>query len=214
MVRCVLCVPAAPVPGVWNCATLHCDVMYLGVSDCGSTLERKDHVDLAFSAASSCAVPFASSSAVPGLGPAAPPPGAPAPSEKTWTVPWSELTASHEASMLKEMLWMSACSAPRRSSCSACPVCESHTRMSVPRSDAVASRVPSRLSARHESVDSCADINVGRRMSKSSTRRWPFCKPGQASTHVFELGLSAHKPFGLEIVSKWCMSRRSAKLYT
>jgi len=130
------------------------------------------------------------------------------------TVPWSEDTASHVESKLKAMLWISACSAPRRSSWRGCPECESHTRIRVPRSEAVASLVPSRLSARQERDDSCAEMRVGRRMSKSSTRRWPFCRPGQASTQVLELGLSAQSPLGLDIVSKWCIRRRSAKLYT
>jgi hypothetical protein len=111
-----------------------------------------------------------------------------------WTVPWSEETASQVESKLNAMLWISAASAPRLSSWSAWPECESHTRISVPRSDAVARRVPSRLSARQESEPSCAAISVGLRMSKSSTRKCPFCSPGHASTHVLDDGLSAHRP--------------------
>mmetsp|Transcript_15357 Transcript_15357/g.36471 ORF Transcript_15357/g.36471 Transcript_15357/m.36471 type:complete len:223 (-) Transcript_15357:393-1061(-) len=200
-------------PGVWNWATDHCEEMYLGMIDVGSSEERNERDDFVFSATS----PTASSGGLPlpasrSRRPPPLPAGPPLTSEKTCTVPWSELTASQVESKLKAIDWMSAASAPRRSSCSGCPECESQTRMSVPRSEAVASRVPSRLSARHESVPSCAAIRVGRLMSKSSTRKCPFCNPGHASTHALEEGLSAHSPFGLEMVSKWCISRRSAKL--
>lgn len=72
----------------------------------------------------------------------------------------SDDTQSHSESFEKAMQLISALSLPLRSLATCSPVVVSHTRITVPCSDAVANRVPSRLSARQESGLSCALMGV------------------------------------------------------
>ena len=90
----------------------------------------------------------------------------------------------------------------------------SHTRTSVPRSDAV---------ARPRAVEVEGDAGE-RRLVRGDERgagdveeldaQVAFWRPGQASTHSRESAQSAHSPFGLDTVSIVCSRLRSAKLYT
>jgi hypothetical protein len=112
------------------------------------------------------------------------------------------------------------------------PLCVSNTRISVPLSEDVARRVPSKLSeiytieARQrrnhratkgvvgirtcESSASCAVIKVVFRRSYSSMRTVPRLTPGHASTVLDELGHRAQSPLGFAIVSMWSTSFKSA----
>jgi hypothetical protein len=133
-------------------------------------------------------------------------------SRNMWHVPFSLVQASMLDPTLKARQWMSALSAPRRSSWRRSPVAVSYTRIRVPFSLAVARRVPAPLRARHARAASCAAMSVVFRWSYSSTRTWPFCTPGQARTLWVGEGLTAQRPLGLSAVSTWSTRVRSAKL--
>ena len=77
----------------------------------------------------------------------------------TCTVPLSLEHARKRESPLKLKLNISAFSAPRRSSCSKCPLNVLNTRKTVPLSDAVHNNVPSLLRDTQPINDSCAVIN-------------------------------------------------------
>ena len=104
--------------------------------------------------------------------------------------------------------------APRRTSCRSLPVIVSKTRRMVPFSDAVASRVPSSVSAMHDSAAVCAFSEKVRRSSESSRRTCPRCVPGHASTVWLGAGHSAHSPRGFATVSISSSCDRSEKLNT
>mmetsp|Transcript_35766 Transcript_35766/g.76368 ORF Transcript_35766/g.76368 Transcript_35766/m.76368 type:complete len:249 (+) Transcript_35766:441-1187(+) len=210
-------------PGRRNCAKLHCDCRYDGVSDFGSMLPRNAKLERGFSVEESEGelpepadhvprIEFGreSDGGLRGVVSAS----SPSSSLKRWIVPRSEPTSSQALSLWKQRHWISAGSAPRRNSKRRCPERLSQTRISVPRSEAVASLEPLSLRAKQEREASCAGMRVLCSVSKSSARTWPFCNPQQARTQKRGSAQRAQRPRGFEMVSMVLRRFRSAKLYT
>lgn len=95
---------------------------------------------------------------------------------------------------------------PRRSSATLLPFDVSNTRISVPRSELVASRVPCKFNAIQLMVASCAVISNGAFsvLAKSTIWTWPVRRPGKASNDLLLFGHSTHNPNGFGLVSKTC----------
>ena len=83
--------------------------------------------------------------------------------------------------------------------------------MSVPLSEAVASKLPSPDSANLARSDSWAATTVDLRASYNSTRAWPRVTPGHASTLCFGCGHRATNPRGFGCVSIWSSNFKSEK---
>ncbi len=95
---------------------------------------------------------------------------------------------------------------PRLSSATLFPFAVSNTRISVPRSLLVASRVPCKFNDIQLMVASCAVISNGAFsvLAKSTIWTWPVRRPGKASNDLLLFGQSTHSPSGFWLVSKTC----------